>query len=131
MFAMSYIDLEFRDFLAKKNPKSIINLNFFSHLKHVNPKANPIKAAIFFKNLWSEKYDLLKINFYFEMKFLTYFEDLDMFSDHFNSKNNFINMGLSVVPTIKNFQGSVKVRDFAEKPLPKYGVDKITVVPEV
>ena len=60
---MMHIDLEFRDFLAEKIPKSIPNLNFSSHLEHANPNADPIEAALFFKNIWSKKVDLFKNNF--------------------------------------------------------------------
>ena len=142
---MIYTVLEYRDFLAEKVPKLISNLNFSSHLED----ANPIAASLFFKNVWSKKYDLFKNNFLFrneifnlkkqvelaefrltkvekghqleltdfsnfdnksfffrEAQYLheTYYEDLEIFSDHFYPKNK---------------ESISESRDFAEQTLTK------------
>ena len=61
--------------------------------------------------------------FFKEAQFLmeTFYEDLEMFSDHFFPKNKFKIRGLTAVPTVKNGSEIVKMRDFAEHTLPKNG----------
>ena len=41
------------------------------------------------------------------------------------------NLGLSVVPAIKNGSENIKMRDFAEETLPKNGCDKMILDPEI
>ena len=57
---MICVDLDYRDFLAKKIQKNVANLNFSAHLNNADPYANPIQAALFFKKFWSDKYELFK-----------------------------------------------------------------------
>ena len=66
-----------------------------------------------------------KSHFFCEAQYLleTYYEDLEMFEKHFFPESTSKNLGLNVVPTIKNDGDSEILRDFAADTLLKNGTD--------